>query len=141
MAMTRESGNRRNLAMALLYLGRTATKTGDLGAARSYLAESLDAFAAMGDRTDVARVLEALGTLAGASGRATRAARLLGAAECIRTAHRQPHFPFERVEYEANVAIARAGTDEAAWSAAWAAGHALTPDQAVAAARESMEER
>jgi hypothetical protein len=63
-----------------------------------------------------------------------RVARLLGAAEAVRLASGKPMLPAERLGYKATVAAARAALGEAAFAAAWAAGQALTLEQAVAGA-------
>jgi hypothetical protein len=42
--------------------------------------------------------------------------------------------PTDRAEYEQAVSAARAQLSEEVFAAAWAAGHALTPEQAIAEA-------
>jgi hypothetical protein len=42
--------------------------------------------------------------------------------------------PVYRAQYMRDQAAARAHTDDLAWEAAWAAGYALSPDEALAAA-------
>jgi hypothetical protein len=42
--------------------------------------------------------------------------------------------PVNRMEYKRNLAIARAQLGEAAFAAAWAAGRAMSIEQAIAAA-------
>jgi hypothetical protein len=120
-----------------MYHGRTATQTGDLLTARSYLEESFEVFAELNDRVELARVLEALAGLAGASGQQRQAAYLFGAAEGIRVRHDQPHFPHEGSDYADAVAAARSGANDAAWTAAWAEGRALPMTEAIVSAREA----
>jgi hypothetical protein len=61
-----------------------------------------------------------------------RAARLFRAAEELREASGHPLPPVMRAEYERNVAAARAQLGEEAFAAAWAAGRAMTVEQAIA---------
>jgi hypothetical protein len=55
----------------------------------------------------------------------------LGAAETLRETLGTPPLSFQRAPYERGVAAARAQLDPAAFAAAWAAGRALTPEQAI----------
>jgi hypothetical protein len=63
-----------------------------------------------------------------------RAARLLGAAEALRTVIGVQRPPAARPAYTRDVASARALLDDATFAAAWAAGRALTLEQAIAEA-------
>ena len=60
------------------------------------------------------------------------AARLWGAAEALRDALGTPIFPIYRAEYEHAVTAARDTLGAQAFTAAWAEGGSLTPEQAVA---------
>jgi hypothetical protein len=75
--------------------------------------------------------LEHLASTAGAAGQGTRAARLLGAAAARETMG-APQPPDEQEDTEAAVAAERAALGEEAWAAAYAAGQALTLEQAIA---------
>jgi hypothetical protein len=46
--------------------------------------------------------------------------------------------PAERARSEQSLAAARAGSDDAAWAAAWAAGLAMSPDQAITEALAAL---
>ena len=75
-----------------------------------------------------------LARTAAAAGRPQRAARLLGAAEAVGEALGAPVQMGERAGYERAVTLVRAALGEKALAAAWAAGRALPPAQAVAEA-------
>jgi len=70
-------------------------------------------------------------SLAGSQGKATRSARLWGAAEALREGIGTVLSPFERHLYGPYLAAAQAQLDEAAWEAAWAGGHTMTPEEAI----------
>jgi non-specific serine/threonine protein kinase len=77
-----------------------------------------------------------LAALAAQEGGPERAARLWGAAAALREAHGL-HLPaLLRARSEGYAAAARAQVGEAAFAAAWAAGRAMTLEQAVADALE-----
>ncbi len=84
--------------------------------------------------------LEGLAGVAGALRRPDRAARLFGAAQAFRTSLGTPLAPVARPVYERNLARARAQLDEPIWAAAWAEGQALSLDQVVAYALDSIPE-
>jgi hypothetical protein len=78
--------------------------------------------------------LAGLARLAAAQGRAERAGRLFGAAAALFPASGRLFDGTDRAAFDRHVAEARAGLDPAAFGAGWAAGQALPPEQAVAAA-------
>jgi DNA-binding CsgD family transcriptional regulator len=87
-----------------------------------------------GQRWPVYAYLEDIADIAGRVGRAEVAARLYGAADTQRERAGRPVEPLFRAEYARDVAIARRALGEAVFAAAYAAGRALTPEQAVAVA-------
>jgi tetratricopeptide (TPR) repeat protein len=112
-------------------LGRVAHCEGDLVRARVHLEKSLRVFAASGEKLRIAECLEGLASVAGTQGLSERAARLIGAASSLREAMGTPLPPVDRPGYERDVANARAALGEAALTAAWAQGRAMTLAQAV----------
>jgi non-specific serine/threonine protein kinase len=77
--------------------------------------------------------LALLACVASAQGRAARAARLFGAVEHRPwSGPRRILSPEQRDIYDRGVATARAALGEAAFAAAWAAGGAMAPEDAVA---------
>jgi hypothetical protein len=100
-------------------------------AARAALEEGIRIGQELGRKFPTIRCLEGMAQLAWAQGDPRRAARIFGAAEALREAHRFPLPSVDRVDYECVPAIAAALGDEA-FAAAWAEGRAMTLEQACA---------
>jgi predicted ATPase/DNA-binding CsgD family transcriptional regulator len=83
--LAREAGDVYGLEMMLLNLGSAALLAGDLDESEPLLAESLQIAHQMDDRVALFYLLDAFGCHAALAGRARLAARLLGAAETVRT--------------------------------------------------------
>jgi predicted ATPase/class 3 adenylate cyclase len=132
-AIRRELGDRSLLSWSIFGLGWVAVRQGDWSAARAHYLESLAIQNELGIRAGLPTWFDALARIAAAEGAPERAARLFGAAEALRDAMGMLRSaPVDRADYERDVAAARAQLDETAFSAAWAEGRAMTPDQAVA---------
>jgi predicted ATPase/Tfp pilus assembly protein PilF len=123
-----------NVAIPLGGLGRALRRLGDLKGARACFAESLQLRLQAGDRRGVAVTLTNFAHIFQDDHRPDRAARLLGAAEALRTAIGAPIHPNRREEYEQLLAEVRAALGEAGFADAWAEGGVLTLEQAVALA-------
>jgi tetratricopeptide (TPR) repeat protein len=82
--------------------------------------------------------LEGTAGIAGARGQPERATRLLGAAEATRRRLGAPLAPNERPRYERLVAAVRTHLDDETFAAAWAAGRALSLEQAIAEATDCL---
>jgi hypothetical protein len=63
-----------------------------------------------------------------------QAARLLGAAEALRMVNVRPRPPVYQPTIEVTLAAVRVGLGVADFDLAWAAGQALTPEEAIAEA-------
>jgi non-specific serine/threonine protein kinase len=118
------SGSARMLGYALTYQGNFAE-------AASKLRESLVDNWEMEDERAVAACLAAFGVLAVAQADLARAARLFGASEALIEAIHDALQYFDRVHFRRNVAVLHAWLDEATLSAEWAAGRAMTIEQAI----------
>ncbi|HSR22349.1 MAG TPA: AAA family ATPase, partial [Candidatus Eisenbacteria bacterium] len=126
---------------AALFLGLAALFADDHGAAQGDLLRSLDIFHRLGNRYGAAATLDALAGLAVANTDPVRALRLGGAASALRDATRSQLAPRWR-ELVRTVAVEparRAAGDHA--DAAWAAGRAMTLDEAVHYARTGLSPR
>jgi hypothetical protein len=99
-------------------------------------ARSLRIVVAHGVRPDVAQYLEGFAKLAVGAGQVHHAARLFGAAEAQRDQIGTAVPPVERADYDRAVALTREQLDPAAFSAAWAAGLALSWEQGAGYAME-----
>ncbi|MGH2560948.1 MAG: LuxR C-terminal-related transcriptional regulator, partial [Thermomicrobiales bacterium] len=78
--------------------------------------------------------LEDIADIAGRAGAPEQAARLYGAADALRERFGRPIEPAFRTEFERDVAVARRVLGDAAFATAWAAGQALSAEQAAAEA-------
>jgi predicted ATPase len=133
-----ESEDRPAIANVLHELGRVAQARGDRRRAKALHRESLALCREVGDREGIAESLERLAALAVAEAHADRAARLLGAAAALRAAIGLATPPAERTEYERDVEVVRIALDDLDFRAAWAAGRAMTLEQAVAYALDEQ---
>jgi tetratricopeptide (TPR) repeat protein len=111
-----------------------ALHQGEHARAEALLVESLVVSRAVGTWNQIAYGLAVMGGVAVAQGQPERAARLLGAAEAWFDAIGFGVGPTERAEHDGYIAAARAELGEEAFAAAWAAGRALTLEQAIAEA-------
>ena len=134
MALFRQEGDQRGLAICRLILGTVARRRGEVTEAEALQRGGLALFRDLGDRHYCAQGLEALASTAGVTGQGERAAQLLGAAAALRETIGAPQPPLEQAEVEQAVAEARAALGEAVWAAAFAAGRALSLEQAIAEA-------
>jgi predicted ATPase/class 3 adenylate cyclase/DNA-binding XRE family transcriptional regulator/catechol 2,3-dioxygenase-like lactoylglutathione lyase family enzyme len=137
LTLARELGDRDQMALSLNNLGDVAWKQGELSQAEGLMRESLMAYRELGDPRRCALVLESLAETAGAAGQGERAAHLLGAATALRERLGTPLTASSQADVEQAVAEARAALGEEAWAAAFAAGKALSLEQAIAEALET----
>jgi tetratricopeptide (TPR) repeat protein len=135
LAIFRTVGDR-NYGLLWVYhgLGETALGLGRLDEAARWLAQGLALSQSLGDQASIAWCLAGLGSAAALDEQPERAARLWGAAERLRQAIGCRPAPAARATYEQALALARAQLGEEGFAAAWAAGQALTLEQAIAEA-------
>jgi predicted ATPase/class 3 adenylate cyclase len=88
-------------------------------------------------RPRLARALEGIAGVRLIMGQPTHAVRLWAAAEALRERLGAPVWPVDRVDYERRVSAARAALAPDAFDAAWAAGRAMTVEQAIAYALDA----
>jgi predicted ATPase len=105
---------------------------GRLNEALALYRETIPVWQELGHRAAVAHEVESLAFMAQAHEEFERTARLLGAAEAERERLSLPMTPVEHREYAANLAALRVQGPSPELDTAWAAGRALTMDQAVA---------
>jgi predicted ATPase/DNA-binding CsgD family transcriptional regulator len=129
--LTRESRDLYSLEMMLLNLGLTALITGDLDASKPLFAEALRIAQQIDDRVAQYALLDALGYHASRSGQARLAARLLGAAETVRTGAGANVIPFLAPLLAAAEDSASAALGVAKFAAEFLAGKQLTRDAAI----------
>lgn len=122
-----------SITHVLWTLGNVARDLGDHAGARSLYAEGMAAARKQGSAFHVAILLDSLASLDAVAGQAIRAARLLGAAEAVRSASGVTLAPIYRRDfYDAIVARVQAALNAGTLTAAWAEGRALTWEQAIA---------
>jgi ATP/maltotriose-dependent transcriptional regulator MalT len=140
LGVLRRTGDVYGIASALISLAWVAEDRGDLSRAAGHYGESLPVWAEVRTLEGLADVLAGAGRLAAASRRADSAARLLGAAAALteRLGYVPP--PADRARNEQALAAARAALGEPDFAADWAAGRALTSDQAGAEAATLLAE-
>jgi predicted ATPase/class 3 adenylate cyclase len=134
LALERELGNKRRVGRVLCQLGSVARAEGNYQGARSHYEEALPLFREAAEPWSITQCLQGLAAVACDQDDARRAAQLLGAVEALREAIGSPLSPLERADYDHSVAAARAQLDAATFAAAWAAGRAMSLEQAIAEA-------
>jgi non-specific serine/threonine protein kinase len=132
--LARERSDAWRCSVLLQNLGQIKAHRGDFEAAQQSFQESLAIEQQVSSLWNVAHTLAGLAGTLGRRGAPILAARLFGAAEQILATLGAPLDFADQVEFERNVAHAHSQLDEAAFSAAHAAGRALTPAQAIAEA-------
>ena len=134
LALFRQIGDHRGVTLALLNLGWVARKRGESRRATEVLREALMLARDVGDPRPCATGLEYLAATAGTIRQGKRAARLIGAAAAVRETIGTPQPLEERADMTAAVAASRAALGEEAWAVAFAAGQALSLEEAIAEA-------
>lgn len=136
LAAFRELGQR-DIAHVYLDLGRLARTQGDMARAHTYYTQGLTLVREFMDKGRFSECLEDIAGLSAAA-KPVSAARLFGAAEAVRESVGMPLPPVQRADYEQDLAAARAQLDQVAWETAWAAGRAMTREQAIAEAMSAL---
>jgi ATP/maltotriose-dependent transcriptional regulator MalT len=129
-----------NIAMTLSNLAYISLVQSDWNSARRLLSESLRLRYECYDRRLVAHSLEYCAWIAGMSQQPTRAARILGAVDAIRSEIEVPVPPVILQDYDRFVPLARSQLAPPAWDRAWAEGCAMSLEQALSYALELPEE-
>jgi predicted ATPase/class 3 adenylate cyclase/DNA-binding CsgD family transcriptional regulator len=129
-----------SIALILCLLARIATLQGDEAMAHSLCQESLALFQQLDDKAGIACCLQEWGRLLARQGQTVCAIRLWGAAEKL-SLKSPPCGLFllpiestdgERADYEHMMAALRTQLGEKAFTAPWAEGRAMSPEQALA---------
>jgi non-specific serine/threonine protein kinase len=124
-------GSERLIATSLLNLADALYYLGDYAQARQHTTEALRLFWSVGDRRAVATGLEGIAGLAVVQGQADQAARLMGTAEALREEIAVPIAAMNQADYENIVAAVRGELTDGAFAAAWAAGRAISVEEAI----------
>jgi DNA-binding NarL/FixJ family response regulator len=133
LMVRRELGDQRGIAVSLINLGYCVHHKRDYKQAMDLFEESLVLFQHLGSTRGIIDCLAALAGVFGAEKKPERAVRLFGATEAL---HESIHAGLaasyaDRIEYDRFIAVVRSQLDEDAFASAWAAGRAMTLEQAV----------
>jgi tetratricopeptide (TPR) repeat protein len=120
-------------------LGESALGLGQIAESARWLEQGLTLSKTVGAQNGIAWCLAGLGSVAALDEKPERAARLWGAAERLRVAIGCRPAPATRTTYERAMAAARAQLGEQAFAAAWAAGQALSLEQAIGEALQNRD--
>jgi len=138
LALFHEVGDQARIASVMQDQGYLAHQRGDQVRATVLLNASLARCRELVDQRLSVWCLAGLGRVAVAQGQPERAAQLFGTTAALFEVF-DPHMdPTDRADYERAVAVTRAQLDAATFAAAWAAGRAITLEQAIAAALDEV---
>ena len=132
LTLWRELGNRRGSADSLDSLAQVALAQRDLARVAALLEEAVALCRDLDYRSGLAWSLQHLGTAAGMIGWPERAAQLWGAAEVLHEPAGKTMRIVDQALYERTVATIHSQLGEAAFTAAQAAGRAMSLERAIA---------
>ncbi len=133
----RETGHQKDLAESLALLARVFLALGDHIQTRALYEESLALARTLNHSWLIASCLEGWAAMLAEQERFAWAVQLWGAAEALRESIRVPMHPVERADYERRVAATRARLGEEIFSAVWAEGRTMMPEQALSVDRQA----
>jgi hypothetical protein len=131
LAVFRAHGVKWGVAGALATLADVACMRGDDVRATALYRESLAFYRMSHSRLGTIGTLEGLARVAHRQGRLEEAIRLWAVTQAQREALGTPLWPVGRLAYERDLATLRAALGQEAFAAEWAAGRALTLDEAI----------
>jgi predicted ATPase/DNA-binding NarL/FixJ family response regulator len=134
--ITRDLGDKWGSGMVLHNLGHVADHRRQYDEAYELFAESLRLFYELRNKRDIAYCLSALAGVFGSRRQPERAAMLFAAAHDLSSTISSHLDPADLIEYERNLAAAKAQLSPHAWGRAWRRGQNMTLDEAVAFALE-----
>jgi non-specific serine/threonine protein kinase len=133
-ALEIEGGDLTGIGFFLRSLAQIATEQGDYPRAAGLLRERLILSRRLGDRWNLPDAIEGLAWVAGAEGRADRAARLYAAADALREATGTTLLGERHARRARRLGALREILGQAGMDRAWAEGRALSPEQTIALA-------
>jgi predicted ATPase/DNA-binding XRE family transcriptional regulator len=131
-------GDRHYEARAILYAGYASLLQGDENAARDRFRESLVTFWELDDRWGTTEALEGVASIGGTAKWAERAVTIAAAAEALRETINARPFPADAAVKDRNLARARSEMDEATWRDRRRRGRAMSVEESVEYALESL---
>ena len=124
-------GSTRNVVMIKSDLAHILRQEGNYPEAISSYRETIKEWQRMGHRAAVAHQMECLAFIAKSLEQVEKATKLLGAAEALRQKIGIDMAPYEREEYEREVADLKANMDGKEFASLWAEGRSLSMEQAI----------
>jgi predicted ATPase/transcriptional regulator with XRE-family HTH domain len=118
-------------------LAAVAQKRGEYATAIRRFREALELLEVVPNKAAIAAVLEALAGAMNATGDSRRAARILGAANALRSAIGAPLLPRERHDYDETIAAIRAALEPGEFDTEWRLGALMTIERALDEAMEA----
>jgi non-specific serine/threonine protein kinase len=132
LAIWRRLGDRHGVADTLFNLGCVALAEGSPPVARAYFSDSLACAQELGTGWAVAQALEGFARVAASRSHPERSIQLAAAAAALRQATGAAHSAAGEADLARDLEPARRVLTQDAFAVAWAAGQALTMDQAIA---------
>ncbi len=127
-----------NVILEKSNLAHMERKLGNYDVALEYYRETVLAFRDIGQTGAVAHQLECFGFIAIAQGQHERALQLFAAANALRTKNGTPMTPDEQVYFSNQLSQIRERLDERQFETVWNTGNAMTVEDAVGLALESI---
>jgi non-specific serine/threonine protein kinase len=140
LVLAREAGDRYQIVAALNGLGYAMHHLGDHERGADLMREALVVNREMGNKVRMVGCVVALAGMAATRGQARRAAQLFGAMESVLEALNAVYERCDRIDYDRNVAAARALLDGTAFAEAWAKGRAMSLEEAIELALQPLPE-
>lgn len=131
LPLWRKVGNQRGIAECLFALGSLSGDEGDHERAAGLHRESLALRRDLGDKLGIIESIESLARVSMLRARPESSARLAAAAESLREVLSAPLPPASRAHHDQTVGALHSMLGETAFAAAWAAGRAMSLEQAV----------
>ncbi len=132
LTLYREMGDKDEIPSLLHNLGYVAHHRGDYVQAIGLFRESLVIQQDIGNQAGIAECVTGIAAALIGQGEAECGARLLGAAEVLRESVGATLWPANRIEYDRNLARLHESLDETTFATAWAAGRAMSLQEAIA---------
>ena len=139
LSVMRESGQILYSRWLLVRLGYVTMRQGDAERARAIFAESQQIFQKSGEKIGVVYALEGLASMAVMQGQLSRAAHIFAWANTTRQAISIARPPVEQAEVDHDLATVQRQLDETTFAAAQIAGSAMSMDEAIAFALQTVD--
>ena len=135
MAIRQAVGSREQIGVLYQLMGTSRQRQGDFARARTLYRALMAIGRELGlDAFHVNQVLGLLGSLAAVQEQPERAARLIGAAAVLHETARTRPIPLTEALFAEGIESARQALGEEAFATAWAAGRAMSSEEAIAEA-------